>query len=419
MVWPPLIDASHKPSLVRHRSVGAGLTVDNSRLSDARRFYREHYLGSQSDGGWTGSTAGCRVGENTSAHQAATLRRLNYFRALAGLPANVEFGEQYNRKALAAALMMEANSSLSHSPPSSWRCYTKDGAQAAGSSNLALGRGGPDSIDLYMWDPGAGNAFVGHRRWILHPAQRVMGSGSTSRANALWVFGEHDSQSRGPEFVAWPPAGYVSKSFGLRSDYRWSFSKSDADFSATQVRVTFNGRSVPVRLEPQRQGFGANTLVWTAHWSGNEISRPISVSLNNVRIGGQPRNFDYTVTFFDPSASDEPEPDPPAKDVIRPEFNASLIHAIATGDEDRAVEALTRGADPNAAKDGWSALLLAAYYGRESVVRELLRRGADRSAQIQGWTALAIAQYKNHSGIVGLLSSGERQARPRSAFPKP
>ena len=64
---------------------------------------------------------------------------------------------------------------------------------------------------------GAGNAAVGHRRWILYPQTRNFGNGdvpvngSNYAANALWVidgnFGGPRPTTREP-YVAWPAPGY-------------------------------------------------------------------------------------------------------------------------------------------------------------------------------------------------------------------
>ena len=139
--------------------------------------------------GWTGSVAGCNAGTTSAAHQTATLDTVNFFREFVGLT-NVSFNATYSAKAQQAALMMQANNQLSHNPPTSWTCYTADGAQAAGSSNIALGtNNGPNAVRLYMIDPGSGNTAAGHRRWVLDPTRLTMGSGTTGNANDLWVFG--------------------------------------------------------------------------------------------------------------------------------------------------------------------------------------------------------------------------------------
>lgn len=85
---------------------------------------------------------------------------------------------------------MAAQGDLSHDPPSTWKCWTQVGHDGAASSNLYLGETGASAIAGYMADTGVPSA--GHRRWIIYSAQRVMGSGSTSSSNALYVFGSQD-----------------------------------------------------------------------------------------------------------------------------------------------------------------------------------------------------------------------------------
>ena len=57
-----------------------------------------------------------------------------------------------------------------------------------------------------------GNEVAGHRRWILNPIAASFGTGSTSNANALYVFGATIARPTSVEWVAWPSAGYVPKS---------------------------------------------------------------------------------------------------------------------------------------------------------------------------------------------------------------
>ncbi len=86
---------------------------------------------------------------------------------MAGVPAQVTFADTNSAKNQQAALMMSVNGQLNHNPPSTWTCYSADGAQAAGSSNLALELFGRNAISLYMQDPGSRKWLRRHRRWIL------------------------------------------------------------------------------------------------------------------------------------------------------------------------------------------------------------------------------------------------------------
>lgn len=296
------------------RDYASPLSVNPQNRQESLNFYQQVYLASEGVGvSWTGDHAACDPGATHREFREAIARRINYFRAMAGVPGVVRLNDQYNTKAQAAALMMSANRSLSHSPPSSWACYTSDGAQGAGSSNLYLGVYGPDAITGYMRDPGSGNYFVGHRRWILYPQTREMGAGDIPptvypAANALWVFDaniwEPRPQTR-EEFVAWPPPGYVPYPVVFA---RWSFAYAGADFSSATVTVDSGGSAVPISVSTPVDGFGENTLVWTpnnlsdgASWPRPVTDTAYTVSLQNVIIGGQSRSFTYTVIVFDPT----------------------------------------------------------------------------------------------------------------------
>jgi uncharacterized protein YkwD len=251
---------------------------------------------------WNGSVSGCNAGSTSAAYANATLDMVNYFRAMAGLPASVPHEAVKDGKAQQAALMMTANNSLSHSPPVSWTCYTADGAEAAGKSNLALGAAGATAIALYMNDNGIDSA--GHRRWVLYPPQVEMGTGSTGNANDLWVLGPFGSRPASPETVPWPPAGYVP----YQTVYAmWSFavnSSVSVSFSGATVAMTQGGAPVPVTLLTIANGYGDNTIVWRPtglSFGGGSADQAISVQVNGVLVGGVAKNYAYTVTVIDPA----------------------------------------------------------------------------------------------------------------------
>jgi hypothetical protein len=121
-----------------------GLSVDTTDRAAVVAFFNAHYRpGDTAAMGWTGNYATCTAGTTTPAYADATLERVNYFRAMAGLPGTVVLDSTLNAKDQSAALMMSAQGALSHTPPSSFACYSAAGAQAAGNSNLALFAAGP------------------------------------------------------------------------------------------------------------------------------------------------------------------------------------------------------------------------------------------------------------------------------------
>ncbi|HEY5913354.1 MAG TPA: CAP domain-containing protein [Verrucomicrobiae bacterium] len=286
------------------------LTVDTSDRSSVAEFYQTVYRASQgAASGWTGNRSTCTAGTTSQAYADATILRVNYFRAMTGLPGDVILSNAWNLKAQDAALMMSAQGQLSHSPDTSWKCYTAAGAEAAGKSNLALGADAAAAIDLYMDDPGAGgNAAVGHRRWILYPPTKIMGTGNIPNtggwaANDLWVIGRAGSRPAQPAWVAWPPKGFVPYQVMPRSSGRWSFSYPGASFANAAVFMQRLGTNVSLTLETQAPGYGDNTIVWVPQ--GVPATAPTgdviyTVTVSNVVISSQARLFTYSVTIIDP-----------------------------------------------------------------------------------------------------------------------
>lgn len=314
----PLASVLHLPRGAEAKSVTGGFSVNVDSREDVRAFYNGVYRGS--DGVAMNSSANvltCTAGTNAVAYREAVLRRINWFRAMAGVPAAVSLNASNNQKDQQAALMMAANNQLSHFPSNNWTCYTADGAEAAQNSNLAGGNLGPDAITAYIWDSGGNNAAVGHRRWMLYPQTQVMGTGDVPSqagrwaANATWVFDSHYFDPRPTTrkpFVSWPPAGFVPYQtvFG-----RWSFSYPGATLNNAVVFMRSNG--VPIRLvqESVLDGYGENTVVWIPTNVGvtanSRFVQPptnvvYTVTISNV-VGAISNHFIYTVTVFDPAVA--------------------------------------------------------------------------------------------------------------------
>ncbi len=334
-VAPPGWHSSAPPDGgVGPRPALGGFTVDTSSRETVRLFHLSVHAASEGvESGWAGDVASGIAGETTPEFQDAVIRRVNYFRALCGVPSWIRRSGFYGAKAQQAALMMSANRMLSHYPAPSWAFYTTEGAEAAAKSNLYLGGWGPSSVDGYMLDPGANNAAVGHRRWILYPNTRNMGTGDIPpqpgywAANCLWVFDSAQSTLRPgtrDSFVQWPPHGHVPYSL---VPGRWSFSYPDADFSGATVTMHRDGVELPVAIEPVSNGYGDNTLVWIpAGMNPNATDHPApeqdvrySVRIDGAIVSGDWQTFETEVVVFDPT-----RPGPDAIDTV-PSGPAELV----------------------------------------------------------------------------------------------
>lgn len=246
---------------------------------------------------------GCRAGTLKDAVKTEFLARLNEIRARHGL-APVVYSTDEDVQQAESSLMMAANVALSHTPPTSWRCYTAGGSTAAGASNLIGGWGtglGFDSEDglLAGWLREGGTAQLGHRRWILYPFLRKTSYGRVSgtlpdgrRATtaSMRVFSfvsAGPAPSTVPPFVGFPQGDYPSRYFAL-SDYL-SFSivpsttnngaDRSVDFSAATVSVRGPSGDLPITdITRDNDGYGiANNIQW--------------------RVTGLAGNTGYTVTI--------------------------------------------------------------------------------------------------------------------------
>lgn len=252
---------------------------------------------------WNGSTASCNPGSPQPAEQQATLTAINYMRSLVGV-ALVSLSPDLSTRALDAATMMAAQWALSHNPGPEFACYTPTGAAAASNSNLSIGSSGAQSIADYMEDWGSNNTSAGHRRWIIDPRTRTMGSGSTDRSNALWVINHEDLAlpvpADAPTWLPWPSAGYFPAQLEPRG--RWSLSASDnsVEFDAATVSMLGPRGGVPIKRYPVTSGYGPNSIIWDLvdplPFESADIHYSITVS-NITRAGEVLPPVSYDVTL--------------------------------------------------------------------------------------------------------------------------
>lgn len=293
--------------------------VDLSDRSGAVHLWAERWRpAAGTPEGATTNVDTCSAGDSSAASKAAVLSKIRYYRELSGLPGPVRLDDALNAKAQQAALIMAAQNSLSHFPPSSWRCWNEVGADAAARSNLYLGRSGDDAIDGYIADLRVES--LGHRWWILAPDSTTFGTGDTGSSNALWVF---PSSFDGPgwradtrePFVAWPPPGYVPDEGSIRAPrvagagelftggfndgLDWSIRLPD-QADSVRVAATHRGRTV-------FDGAAADTGYERAWRFRPALSDADIVGDSTVEVmvtateGGLDTVYRYRTTFMDPN----------------------------------------------------------------------------------------------------------------------
>ncbi len=266
----------------------------------------------------------CQEGALTTAEKEYVLEYVNFIRYLHNLkPVVYDYGGDV--KAQKAALIQVANGQLSHTPPTSWNCYSQDGYDGSENSNLHLQWGISEgqqidsrvSIVGWMLDNMSQNAQdrCGHRRAIINPFVtsisfgRVDGQGPAGWAMAAalkFMDNVNGNISDQPvEFVAYPyhnyPPNLVDKnwylSFSPYYDMYECFGNSNISYDNTSVEMTDdNGNTISVGSYTwDFEGWGAvqNNFRWKASGLQDEVK--YNVTIKNVVVNGQ--NKDYTYWF--------------------------------------------------------------------------------------------------------------------------
>jgi len=309
------------PALVRIAGADdtTGFSWDPMNRTAVVAGFARYYLPSEdfaASDGWEGDIDSCVADSVSDEFLADTLRRINWYRAQAGVPADITSDPVLDAKCQQAALIMANQGGLSHSPtvdfPSN-PCLTVDGNLAASKSNLSLGNYGPGSIDALMRDGGSNNSAAGHRRWTLYPRQQTMGNGAIPptdehfSAHVQYVFAPF-KPAPPASAVPWPNEGFIpwqGVPDATATPTRWSFGYAGANFSSASVsveRLGPGGGSLPVTKETVANGYGDNTLVWRV--SGIPDARPDQDTTYRVVISGvsgaSQSTFTYDVTVIDP-----------------------------------------------------------------------------------------------------------------------
>lgn len=249
-----------------------------------------------SEGTWSGDTASCNKGDISADGRANALRLYNLYRWLADLPA-VQTEASRDSMAQACALMQYANNSLSHDPPTTWKCYTDEGAKGSSQSNISGGPG-VSSVDGYMIDPG-NPTTIGHRRWILSNSLGPIGLGSTAKGSSC-MQNLTGTGKAGKPWQAWPPPGIVPiQAFGGKSQSidstGWTIQSDSINLSGATVTVTAAGAAAAMTVTQLSGGYGSkyafrmNPSGWTSK-AGTTYA---------VSVTGIPTPISYNVEVVD------------------------------------------------------------------------------------------------------------------------
>lgn len=269
----------------------------------------------------------CNEGKLKNSEQIKVLDRVNYFRRLHNLPEviyNIS-NDIYTQK---ASLITVANEIMDHTPASTVKCYSEEGNQGCGKSNLHLGYSSAisnykseDAIDSWISEKYSISG-IGHRRWLLNPflksisfgrVDKVRSDGFYYMGSTIFVSDESTSISTNTEFIACPFNDYPASVFSPELFLSFSVIADKSNVWGENKNVNFAGATIeitdPTNLKlaitdiafdknESRQGI-ANCLQWKA--IGMQSGVHYNVSIKNVLVKGANKDYSYQFKLVTPA----------------------------------------------------------------------------------------------------------------------
>lgn len=311
-----------------------GAVEDETALKKkAAEAYRNNFLATEISSpdqlGWTGKSGSCKPGKISIEAREKLLKRINYFRSLAGVHNTIVLDSLWNQYAQAAAMIMHSNNTLTHDPGPGMKCYSKDGKAGAATSNLSSIVDA--SIKLLIADEiqdgGTNNKDCGHRRWLLYSKAVKMGVGATPGAYAVRVMQPYEDDQKDtmsfhgtvPEYFGYPFQGYVPYQLIYP---KWSFAvPGEVDFATAKVELIAGDKPLSCTIISRgKVDYGDPTLIWTVRGLKEDfeynyydmaekkkafeqlglLDKKVTVKISGVKIGGKVKSYSYSFNVFNP-----------------------------------------------------------------------------------------------------------------------
>jgi len=262
------------------------------------------------------SVDNCYEGTLGNSEKMKALDRLNYLRAIHGLP-EVGYNPDKDVAVQKSALISVANETLTHTPATDFKCYTTIGDTACRQSNLhisyysSLNQVWSSAASVDGWINERYSPSIGHRRWFLSPFLKTVAFGRVDRIKSngqywvgttMHVWDSDGSTDADVEFIACPFHDYPSSafekdlilSFSVLMDKTnwWSNNKVLFPSSAIQV-IDENQNSCTVTNKSfDNDNYGLpNNIQWKVQ--GLEYNKRYNVTISNVSVNGQNKSYSY------------------------------------------------------------------------------------------------------------------------------
>ena len=181
------------------------------------------------------------LGALSKAAQEDALHIANTARFASGIKNELRFGAEQAQYAQAATVVNRLNLQVSHSPSQPNGLDTNNfqlAAHGAANSNLASNFGLLESVVEYLKDDlGERNQTeVGHRRWVLNPAETTVGFGQTDDFTAMYVNNNQYDGENEDLVYAYPGQTAISEFHSADASLSLMFGEN-FDLSNAQVYV--------------------------------------------------------------------------------------------------------------------------------------------------------------------------------------
>ena len=267
--------------------------------------------------------ASCTSGIPSDSEKKKVLDRINYLRSIHKL-SPVVYDEKDDEIAAECALVIAANEQLSHTPDSSWECWSQVAYDGCSSSNIHIemasydisSTNSADIVDGFMTEEyQAEPKNLGHRRWLIDPWLTHVAFGRADYydgryfviGSAIKLINDDDGSDNISDsdikFVAYPFENYpqelyndnVMMSFTVIKDKIGRYyNGTGIDFaSATIAIIDPDNKAMKVKnIAFDTQGYGVpNNLRWYAE--GIKPNVKYNVTVSNIMINNNPEFYQY------------------------------------------------------------------------------------------------------------------------------
>ncbi len=252
---------------------------------------------------------------NAEGEQLLALRRLNAYRFLCGVPADVQLDAEQTKYAQAGAELLAKIGRLEHQPenPGLPEEQYQAGYRGTSHSNIYWGTDSSprQAIEYFMHDSDEHNIDrLGHRRWCLNPSMGTTGFGHSGVYVCMWSFDRSRRNTPDWQIIAYPCRGLMPVNY-FAADCAWSvtvnpdhYAPPTADF---EVQITpLDKKNTPGEpLELDFKGFNdipmgpPNVMIFRPKNLDVSPGRRYAVEIKTAAKEGSPATIRYVVEFID------------------------------------------------------------------------------------------------------------------------